>query len=368
MKALVLVTGGRGGSDFFQGLLDSHEQILQIPGILRINNEFLEIFNSRNNNEISEKFIKFVPLIFDSRQNKLERHDKLGPKKNQHYRVDKKKFNFYFEKLSKKKYLNKLAILENLYKAYYLASNRKIQKLKLILLHTHTVDYTKKLFLFEHINNCTIIHTMRHPINALQSPVINWLKFKQGKVFFPKDLYFQKDLAVNGIYDLLNFNKKMYIILLENLIHNKKKVMREFCKIFEINYTENLMNCTYFGKQWWGDQISGRWIGKNIKKQKNQNLNKLKDVFFDSDLLYFKGLTHCIIKKYFNENIQIYKNKFYCKFAPTKAELLVWKNTFKHKKIKHLLSIPYFYLKRIFFLNSFFIKKRILPHSIGSKK
>ena len=45
MKAIVLVTGGRGGSDFFQGLLDNHEEILQIPAILRINKEFIEIVN-----------------------------------------------------------------------------------------------------------------------------------------------------------------------------------------------------------------------------------------------------------------------------------------------------------------------------------
>ena len=36
-----------------------------------------------------------------------------------------------------------------------------------------------------------------------------------------------------------------------------------------------------------GDKISGRWIGKKIK---NKNIN-LKDIFFESDLLYFKGLT-----------------------------------------------------------------------------
>ena len=96
MKAIVLVTGGRGGSDFFQGLLDNHNEILQIPGILRVNNKFLEIFNSKNNDEITEKFINFVPLIFDSRKNKLERHDKLGPKRNQYYKVDKFKFCHYF--------------------------------------------------------------------------------------------------------------------------------------------------------------------------------------------------------------------------------------------------------------------------------
>ena len=42
MKTLILVTGGRGGSDFFQGLLDEHNEILQIPGLLRINKEVID--------------------------------------------------------------------------------------------------------------------------------------------------------------------------------------------------------------------------------------------------------------------------------------------------------------------------------------
>ena len=89
MKVIILVTGGRGGSDFFQGLLDNHNEILQIPGILRINTNFFEIFNSQNSAEIAKKFIRFVPLIFDSRKNKLERHDKLGAKRNQYYKLNK---------------------------------------------------------------------------------------------------------------------------------------------------------------------------------------------------------------------------------------------------------------------------------------
>ena len=364
MKAIILVTGGRGGSDFFQGLLDNHNEILQIPGILRINENFFEIFNSQNNAEIAEKFIRFVPLIFDSRKNKLERHDKLGPKRNQYYKVNKRKFRYHFERLSKKKVTKKIQIIENLYKAYYLASNKKINKLKIILLHTHTIDYTKKLFSYETINNCVIIHTMRHPVNALQSPIRNWLKFNNGKVFFPKDLYFQKDLAINGLNNLINLNKKIYVILLENLIKNKTKVMRDFCKIFNIKFSEKLMNCTYFGKQWWGDKISGRWIGKKIK---NKKIN-LKDVFFESDLHYFKGLTMKIINKYYDDKNLNSRNFFLYKLSPTKAEYLVWKNTLKHRKIKHILSIPYFYIKRVFFLNSFFVKKHFLPYSIGSKK
>ena len=71
MTPIILVTGAER-FDFFQGLLDDHNEILQIPGILRINDQFENIFVSKNNNEIAEKFINFVPLIFDSRKNKLK--------------------------------------------------------------------------------------------------------------------------------------------------------------------------------------------------------------------------------------------------------------------------------------------------------
>ena len=58
----------------------------------------------------------------------------------------------------------------------------------------------------------------------------------------------------------------------------------------------------------------------------------------------------------------------YFSFLPTKPEILVWKNSFKHRRTKHILSIPYYYLKRIIFLNNFFVKNYKFPYSIGSRK
>ena len=64
-------------------------------------------------------------------------------------------------------------------------------------------------------------------------------------------------------------------------------------KIFKINFSKNLLKCTYFGKQWWGDEISGKWIDKSIKfkKPKKKELN----LFFEHDLIYFFTLSRCII-------------------------------------------------------------------------
>ena len=373
MKSLILVTGGRGGSDFFQGLLDGHQEILLIPGVLRINKKFYEIFDSKDNLEIAKKFINFVPLIVNSKKNKLERHHKLGKNKNEFYIVDKKKFIFFFKNLSKNinyKKKDKIILIQNLFKAYYLASNRPISQAKLIILHTHTIDLTKKLFKFFELKDCAIIHTMRNPLNAISSPVYNWLNYKKGKFFFPKDLYFQLDLAVNGLRELCMMRRKTFVVLLENLISKKEIVMKDFCRIFNINYSKKMLNCTYFGKQWWGDSISNRWIGKKIKDNKKRQDTIENQIFYKKDLVFFNYLFRNLLIKYFD--FKTLKNKdlnFFYKLLPLKSELMVWKNVILHKKIKHLLTIPFFYIKRILFLNySFIINKKFnYPYSIGSK-
>ena len=62
MKILLLVTGGRGGSDFFQGLLDSHSKILQFPGLLYHENLF-KILSLQNPYEITKEFINTLSIF-----------------------------------------------------------------------------------------------------------------------------------------------------------------------------------------------------------------------------------------------------------------------------------------------------------------
>lgn len=364
MKVLLLVTGGRGGSDFFQGLLDGHQEIIQFPGILRPNKKFKEIFLEKKSTTIAHKFLNYAPNFFDSSQESHERHNQLGKRRNQSYSVNKKKFIEQFEKLYKKKFDN-FETLKLLHKAYYLAANKKIKNLKILFIHTHTVKMTREFLNIINIPNFNIIHTMRNPIEALYSPIKNWLNFKGGSVFFSKDLFFQIDLAFNGISDLLKINKKTYLILLESLIKDKKKVMQDFCKTFKINFSSRMLNCTYFGLQWWGDSVSGRWIGKSEKKiRKKINLEKY---FFQRDINYVKTLSLGIIQNYYSKNSLSPKKLIKINFFPLKSEILVWKNSFKHARIKHIVSIPYFYIKRVLLINKFFVKNNVYPRAIGEK-
>ena len=80
MKIIFLVAGGRGGSDYFQGLLDDHSEIMQFPGFLYLEKSFFKIFNLESDKikDIPKLFIKSHPHFFDSRILTKERHDKLG--------------------------------------------------------------------------------------------------------------------------------------------------------------------------------------------------------------------------------------------------------------------------------------------------
>ena len=125
-----------------------------------------------------------------------------------------------------------------------------------------------------------------------------------------------------------------------------------------------MLSCTYFGKQWWGDQISKRWLGKK-PKQKENKIDEIKKYFYEKDLDFFYNLTQDVVFQYYNEKKKVNRN-IRILFSPTKAEILVWFNTLKHLKLKHILSIPFYYIKRIILLNKYSVRNSIYPYSLGS--
>ena len=365
MKFILLVPGGRGGSDFFHGLLDNHKQILQFPGHFLINDNFYKLLKKAKDSKFKETaklFLKAYPYFFNSKLSKITGHDKLGPNKNRFYKVNKDKFINYFIKLSKEKKNTRVQAIKNLHLAYYLARGKKITNIKIILINTHLVSYTKNFLSFTNTKNFRIIHVMKGPMPALSSPIMNWLNFKNGKFFFPKNLYFQLDIVFKGITDLLKLDKNLHIVQLENLHKKRKRVMKDLCKIYKIKFDKTLLHSTYFGFQWWGDKISSRSV---FNKKKNVVSIIKKELFFKRDLNFFEYLAHDLIKFYNYEFNYLRNKKIYFNLFPMKCELLVWKNTIKHMKIKHIISIPFFYFKRIIFINKLFIKFNKLPYSIG---
>ena len=369
MKVVLLAAGGRAGSDFFHSLIDGHPEILQFPGYLRVN-KLKPILNYDTHIKIAKTFIKSFPEFFDSRNEKFERWDKLGQGKNKHFKINKKKFISSFIKISKKKNsFNKLEIIKNLHFSYFKAKGDKKEK-KILFIHTHLLSWTKLFIKITGLKEFEILHTIRHPLAAINSNLRTWLTFQNGAHYFPKDLYYHLDKICNCINDLIKLNKKkkVHIVQLEKLHLENKKFMIDFCKKFKIKYEYCLCKSTKNGLKWWGDMGTKKWIsGIN----KNFKIKIDEKYFYKRDLIFFQNLTIDIAKKY-NYQLMYPKKNIYFNFLPMKCEIMIWRNTIKHLfykgfRWKHLLSIPFFYFKRNLLLNKILINNRykILPSSIG---
>ena len=364
MKIIVLMGGPRAGVEFFQSLLDGHKQVLQFPGILYINEDLLSILSTKSKKNLATKFIKKYSQFFNSKNTYIERHNILGVNKNKSYKLNKKLFIKRFLKFTKQKKKFGNDLFQNLYylhKAYNFHVKEKSEKI--IVINAHILPYVNNFDLYFKNTNYEIIHSIRHPFSAISSTMKNWLKYKNGYIFTPKELYYNLETTFFGIQNLLNLKKKVSILQLENLHTNYKAVLKKFCKTYKLNYASTLEKSTFHKLKWWGDRISGKdlnGINKNFK------INYDLKYFSNRDLNFFNKLFDKKFYKY--AYYKIPDQKYYYHFFPLKCELITWVNTIKNKRLKHILSIPYYYLKRIFCFNILPVKDLKLPNSIGLKK
>ena len=81
-------------------------------------------------------------------------------------------------------------IIKNLHLAYHFAKGESLKNKKILFVHTHLIVWTKLFIKLTEIKNFQILHTIRHPLSSINSPLKTWLTFEGGKNFFPKDLFF----------------------------------------------------------------------------------------------------------------------------------------------------------------------------------
>ena len=143
--------------------------------------------------------------------------------------------------------------------------------------------------------------------------------------------------------------------------------MKNFCKIFKINYESTLSISSKNDLEWWSDLLSPEY---NNRINKNFKVKIYENHFYERDLIFFQNLTKKIIKKY-NYKLYYAEKNYLFNLIPMKCEIDVWQNTIKNLfsdgfRWKHLLSIPIFYLLRIFLINKILInlKKDNLPNQI----
>ena len=360
MKIVVLIAGGRTGSDFFQSLLDGHPEISQFPGIFRFD-DFWEKTKKENKLEnIAKILIDNYKHFFDSKKNLIERHNMLGKDKNDFFSIDENLYKKCFINLMKNKDLNKKNLLIGLNLAYSQASNEDHNKKKIILLHLHRISGMKIIEDLEF----EIIYTIRDPLAAYTSAINHWYKFRNEKHMNPQAHFFHMDRFFNGLKDTLSFQKKTHVIQLEKLHIENVRVMKAFCTTFDISYNETMSKSTYHGKVWWGDKLSEKDLnGVNPNFQ-----NKIDEsLFFKKDIECLETYLKIFLLKY-NYPFRSKGLKLsFMKYLPLKAALKIWRDAITPFNIKNFISIFIYWYKRVNLMNKKIHDKVNFPNSIEKK-
>ena len=232
-----------------------------------------------------------------------------------------------------------------------------MSKKKLIILNIHTVSSVKILSELDY----EIIYTIRNPIASLSSGVKHWLKYDKNR-FTPWSLYFHIDRLINGLGTLMKLQKKIHVIQLELLHRQNTKVMNEIAKKIGIVFEKNLTQSTFHGKLWWGDMLSGKdlnGVNPNFKNNIDNNF------FYKKDIQCLEKYLSIFMIKY-NYEISEKNLKFSAiKILPLKVEVEVWKKAILSMKIKEILSIFYYWVKRINLMKNNTHQNINFPESIG---
>ena len=367
MKIIVLASVGRSGSDFFQSLLDSHPQVLQFPGQIWFDKDFINILDERNNKIIANLFCEQYPQFFDSRLNLIERHNQLGKNRKLFYIVNKEKFLKQFSIIRKRTYKNKINIIKDLNLAYYRAAGISTKSVRIMFLHLHLLGFIKNFFkYFPKLKNIVFLVTIRDTLASLGATLKKWPHYEDGTGLNAQTLYDNLFAHFQTIKELKKYKKKMFIVQLENIHKKNFIVMKDFCKIFNLRFKQSLKKSTWLGKKWWGDAISIKYLDGVNPNFKNKFYEQY---FFKKDLDIIESKLSDLLLHYNYPIRSNLKKRKLLEIFPFKFEMIVWLNSIFNLKIKQIIKIPYFWVKRICFLyNDNIYKKFNFPYSIGSKK
>lgn len=358
MKIIVLVGAGRSGVDLLQSLFDEHPEICQFPGYFGFHQFWNKTKNETNLEVVAKIFVNDYPHFFDSRLNIIERHHMLGKDKKSFFLVNKDLFKKYFVELFKKKEINKKELLNNLHYAYFLCLKKDITKKKIIILNLSHISNIKVLEGLDY----EVIYTIRNPFGSLSSGAKHWLRYKNGKYVSPWSLYFHIERVFNGLKSLIEMKLKLHVIKLESLHQKNKNVMTSLVKRIDINYNQCLSASTYHNKLWWGDELSGKDLnGINPNFKNNIDLK----FFYKKDLILLQKYLMNFMEKYEYKILDQKENFFTFKYMPLKIEMKFWIKTFFSMNIKEILSIFYFWVKRIRLMQKHLYKNINFPRAVG---
>lgn len=333
----------RSGTLYLHSLLDSHPEIITIPGVVNFNFLFRKQFKTVDS--VIKKFEEANPKFYDT--SKLNYNDqnssflwRLGNKMNDKILINKKKFRLHFKKYIKEfKNMSTKNLIISIYLAYSKSRNINLKKKKIILMHPHElnicIEYSK---IFK---NSKFIFPVRDPIQTYYSILVSGVRKAQKRNQFYYPLV--NLVECQNSFDFFKKSKvNFYSFKFENL--KKKKLMIKICKYLNIKMHPNLNKSTFGGYKYWGNSPQKR---SKFLNNKNNEYNKASErEKLSLVIIHYKTLKILKYKNYYKYFKKINFFSILYLMFPLKEELYFIKQ-FKFKNtLKYLSYLKFYVLNR----------------------
>ncbi|MBC2418876.1 glycosyltransferase family 4 protein [Clostridium beijerinckii] len=302
---------GRSGSIFLQSLLDSHPNILMIPGdYIRFYYAFWNYLDPKLNYKVDKDVIintfnEVFPFIFDA--NNVSKtfvnsgyggdfgirlgFNAMGENQNQKLGISKEKFVSELNRIFKdRKYIARKDFFKAIHIAYFYSLGRKYDSNRqpIIVFFPHIANVDASIELLEDFPQTKRICMIREPIQSLGS-LINTYR-RVCNISIEQMIY----ILNPSLYGGTSTNLDKYLscaVKLEDIHMKSKETLEKICRFIDIPWSDSLMESTFDGLKWWNGKNSDRINGFNTKVINRKH----KELFTDFDRKRLKSL---IYRKY----------------------------------------------------------------------
>lgn len=265
---------GRSGSYLIHGLLDGHPQILCFPDSLKY--IFPKIISDIHTE--LEKFISSNPYCFRSRDRSKADTCLLGKNKDEHYEVDKILFRKFFNteanlRISSNGTLSRKNFIIILHIALAKTINKKLQKVKYLLIHLHSYHGGHDSVLHD-FPDSLFLACLRDPrenfLSCMRVLEIKAIRGNAGLINYHKNhVILDSHLCLTKLIRFLAKIPKEQALLIDlNTFHSLgERGIRKLAHFLKINFSTSMHTTTLLGKIWWGNSaLKEVSTGVNIKR------------------------------------------------------------------------------------------------------
>jgi len=365
LRSCALVTTGRAGSDFFQGLFDSHPEVLTFNGNL-FYYEFWE--NSKcvragdfDARDLIDEFIGKYIERFKSRYDLQERKHQLGENLDETISIDLDRFRNEAVGLLEERSLDSKNAMLAIYGAYAICLGQDLETKTLLFHHPHHFEELPQ-FLRDFPDGRLICMT-RDPranfVEGIEDHRAN--NFLVGDTDRETHIYYYINRILHDASALEIYDNPYIAVKIEDL--GDQAVVDEMCRWLGISPHECTTRSTWGGLVWHGDKLTnattrGKWSGDVLVNLWEKRLSFLDRYMFNylmNSRLKHYGYSHKRVTPLDALIIPFLiplPLRYELRFASVGYVL----NALRKRDVKKLAQNMFYYMKRISLFIKFYLK------------